>query len=953
MTMRQSVVVAVMASVLSASIAKGEWVQLPASRDVWLSAVGEEVDYSMGKTNQLKLKIWQEFALVDFDVSAAKGRRIQEAQLWLYPVGDAVVGKDRGTDLSWITVATVSADWVEGSAAKSYEKDTAGHGATFNEASFTRRPWAWPGSKVYDVILGNGNSLRSDARLEKAEDGWFKMKVDPRVVEALVAGASHGLLVMDGATSAQQNNFIASRESGKGPRLVVNLGEMDTGSPSGVTDLQVTPAPQAATATHGALKVSFESPSDATAFQVRLDGKAVARWQVPFPRNLPASQTFELIDLPADKQVKVEVAVADAAGNVSPTASAEARTSKKLSVQPLPASRWRPSPASPKPCVGKLCVWAAPALVKFDPISCHILTDPARKKYDRANAVWDASAALIRLSAARADIVAFQLAVKAFEGKLDSVKVEVGDLKGDGGAISASNVKLFRNWYVKTGGRWHSEYAIPLTESFNIPAPDNRVPDQRMQAVTVDVFVPRTTKPGTYEGPVTVESAGLTPVKMRLQIRVHEAVIPDELNFNPELNCYGGPGETGTKHFFESHRLAHYHRCTINRVPYGQDSTVDEDMIPKLSGAGKDIHVADWSYFDRRVGPLLSGEAFRGNPRDGVPVRSFYLPLFENWPANIHKHYHPDAPTSGENWQMRHNMLAKPIEEAFDQPYKDAMVAVTRQYLEHFEQKGYTRTVVEMYLNNKPKKDRMVSTAWTLDEPVRTLDWMALAFYSRLFHEGIKGQQNAQFVFRGDISRPHWQGTFMDGLMEYMYANSGQFAMPRLMADWKRRNDGVLYCYGSCNPLVRDKKPLSHYESAAWCIKAYVHGCDGVLPWLSLFEGDGKLLTESGSGYHGLDNGLLIDGQRFGVARVASYRVFALREGAQLVELMRQVAASDRYTRTQMGMLVEPKVPLGAGFKQAFADEAAAVSFGDVSGDAFVELREALLTMLSKPSGSP
>ena len=134
---------AVMAIVLSASVARSEWVQLPASRDVWLSAVGQEVDHSMGRTNQLKLKVWQEFALVDFDVSAAKGRRIQEAQLWLYPVGDAVVGKDRGTDLSWITVSTVSADWVEGSAARSYQKDTAGHGATFNEASFTRRPWAW------------------------------------------------------------------------------------------------------------------------------------------------------------------------------------------------------------------------------------------------------------------------------------------------------------------------------------------------------------------------------------------------------------------------------------------------------------------------------------------------------------------------------------------------------------------------------------------------------------------------------------------------------------------------------------------------------------------------------------------------------------------------------------------------------------------------------------------
>jgi hypothetical protein len=483
-----------------------------------------------------------------------------------------------------------------------------------------------------------------------------------------------------------------------------------------------------------------------------------------------------------------------------------------------------------------------------------------------------------------------------------------------------------------------------------IPAKDNVIQGQTVAGVTADVFVPGDTKPGTYEATVTVEAAREDPVVLPLRVVVYDVRIPDELNFNPELNCYAGPGKAGSKHFFESHRLAHYHRCTINRVPYRQNGLVNADMIPKTDGKGGKVRVTDWSGYDRNVGPILTGEAFRGNPREGVPVRTFYLPLFESWPLHILKHYKPGAPISGKDWRQRHNMLAKPIDESLDDEYKDGFVAVTRQFVGHFEAKGYTRTMVEMYLNNKPNKERMVSTAWTLDEPTNTLDWLALKFYGLLYQQGIADQKNTQFAYRGDISRPQWQGDIMDGVMDVMYANSGQFNMPRVLAAWKKRTNGVLYCYGSCNPLSRGGKPLSNYESAAWCLKAYVHGCDGVLPWLSLFPGDEVALDSLrvDRQHFDIQNGLLVDGKRFGIARVASYRVFALREGAQLVEMLRLLAAKRDWTRTQMGMLVNPKVSLGTQFSQAFADEAAALDFGEVSGNSFVQLREGLLKMLTE-----
>jgi len=104
-------------------------------------------------------------------------------------------------------------------------------------------------------------------------------------------------------------------------------------------------------------------------------------------------------------------------------------------------------------------------------------------------------------------------------------------------------------------------------------------------------------------------------------------------------------------------------------------------------------------------------------------------------------------------------------------------------------------------------------------------------FHRALFARGLAAMNRPRptFMFRTDISRPVVQGILHDGVVSVMYVNSGQFAMPRLMRGHKWRMPSVLYCYGACNAVNR-----SNWESAAWCLKAYAHHCDGVLPWQSL-----------------------------------------------------------------------------------------------------------------------
>ena len=59
------------------SPAFAETVICPASRDTWISSVGDEKDINMGKSRKVKLKFVQEYGLIDFDVSSLKGKKNQ------------------------------------------------------------------------------------------------------------------------------------------------------------------------------------------------------------------------------------------------------------------------------------------------------------------------------------------------------------------------------------------------------------------------------------------------------------------------------------------------------------------------------------------------------------------------------------------------------------------------------------------------------------------------------------------------------------------------------------------------------------------------------------------------------------------------------------------------------------------------------------------------------------
>ncbi len=88
------------------SLAKGESLRLPITRDTWFSAVGGEADCNLGGARRLKVKSIQEMSLLDFDSTPLKGHAVRSAFLHVRLSGKEILRR--------MTVGTFGAEWVEG-----------------------------------------------------------------------------------------------------------------------------------------------------------------------------------------------------------------------------------------------------------------------------------------------------------------------------------------------------------------------------------------------------------------------------------------------------------------------------------------------------------------------------------------------------------------------------------------------------------------------------------------------------------------------------------------------------------------------------------------------------------------------------------------------------------------------------------------------------------------------
>src|SRR5262249_40176458 len=115
---------------------------------------------------------------------------------------------------------------------------------------------------------------------------------------------------------------------------------------------------------------------------------------------------------------------------------------------------------------------------------------------------------------------------------------------------------------------------------------------------------------------------------------------------------------------------------------------------------------------------------------------------------------------------------------------------------------------------------------WLLDEPAWRDDFLALRWFAGRFRERAgswKGR--VRMSFRVDLSRPQWRREYLDGLVDLVVTNaireSGGIAL-----ETARRNGESLWAYG--------EPPLDPGETRAWCVRAWLDGADGLVPWQSV-----------------------------------------------------------------------------------------------------------------------
>jgi len=369
--------------------------------------------------------------------------------------------------------------------------------------------------------------------------------------------------------------------------------------------------------------------------------------------------------------------------------------------------------------------------------------------YESNNPVWDGRA--VTLAGARAERLAFQVMVRAGEGRLDDVDVEVSDLTGPKGTIDAAdNVKRFREWYTQVtmpstspmanaGLGFYPDALIAADiRPFGLPVD---VEAGKVQGIWVDVIIPRAAAPGEYTGTVTVTSGRgeqeQTIAELPLTLRVWDFEIPAERHLRWRIGYTGW--ETAARHYgYEpmSQRWLEIER-EIYRLCWEDcrfvPTTHYSSPRPPFTWENG-VFQWDWEDYDRRFGAYLDGSAFA----DGEPVNIFSLPI---------------------NVRACHPTGARRPSEA-DRFDADMLAAAVKALIEHWNEKGWSLDGTFVYVADEPNpglypfiKAACKSILEASDGKIRT----SVAFYTHFREAGADHvREFSDYVTMWDIAGDCW-----------------------------------------------------------------------------------------------------------------------------------------------------------------------------------------------------
>jgi hypothetical protein len=975
--------------VFSAGLLSAERMECRAIADSWIAtppwgvprSKAEAALRNHGRDVELHVRGREAFALLMFDVSAAKGIMVERATLRVHR-------REAPIPLHTVGLSTISGSglWSEGSV-NYYQPREDEH-------------WSYAGSDIADVTFAQGGSLYAYERPAAWNDGWWEINVSPVIVNALITGDQFGVLLTDEKGQAPWEHVFDSRESTHPPVLIVEGPRGHLGYPgpvrsfkSGGAILDSTPAEVRAlgrtTLRPGSVVLDFggaghdDGAGIAAHYEVRYSGQPIgpmnfdAAERVPRWCLNPLAPKSHPLDVANTIRDRVSAVVEglkpgalyyfaaramDGAGNSGPASTlgryrAYARANPKL---PAPALRSREGrPAGLRPLV-----WAFPELLKLDPRTGALLEQAESPDHRAHNSVWDAASRTVRLAGARNEFVAFQLVVES-SAPLSGVEVKVTKPLFSGARLpavfrSTGAVQLYREWFVpddkdtSATRPWYPDALVPLAAPFDLPSKDNPVSGQTVQPLFVDVYVPRDARPGRHAGELLVKAAGADH-RVAVEVDVLPLALPDTLSFIVDLNCYSGVDsgwnlQRGTPPYRKLeqayHRAAHLHRANLDVLGYSHNGTTVPDHAPPLDGEGAATTIASWADWDAHFGPLLDGSAFSDLPRAGVPIPAMYLPFFENWPGDLRRSYkHNDYPVAKTEEEYRafiarHGLEAGPIEESFTPEYQDRYSAVVAQFAGHLEQRGWTKTNYFVYFNNKyyykrPAQGGRGVSWWLLDEPNHRDDVRAISFLAWLTRRGLEKHPGAPIILRTDISRVDWIRDLLAGQIDLNCVSRRLYEKNRYLLDDRRRFGSSFWNYASTNHPRE-----TNVAMRAWCWKAWLHGADGIVPWNAVRGAESWERAEPLTVFY--------PAAKFGRDEpFVSMRLKAFRRGQQDIEYLALLAKRKGWDRETIAAAVSDALDLSSESVTEWDEDAGIIRFRNVRDAQLDDVRLRVARLIS------
>jgi hypothetical protein len=942
-----------------AGASASERVQCPATADNWVESPPWDPhareSRNHGSDPQLTISGRNSFALLAFDLSAARGLRIEKATLRVRRKPDPV-------PLTVVGISTISGagPWVEGEMNYFFARQG--------------QPWSYPGSDLADVIFGLGGSLYAYVKARDAGEGWYEIEVPPLIATALAVGDQYGLMLTDEKGQTRTRHALSSRESPDPPVLVVE-GTRATLAPGRVRVL----APRSAEALGrtalrpgsvilrfgGAHAVRYdlrysESPINAKSFGA---ASPAPRWMLdplaPKPNPLATSNALHdevnavVEQLQPGKRYYFAARGTSATGQqgpVSPLGSVRASARSWPTLPALPAAT-APGPAE---AAGAVKVWAFSELHKVNPQTGALL---------EKGPVWTGD---VKLRGARNEFVAFQVAVES-EGPINDITVTVdqplfAECKLPPVFRGTGAVQLYREWMVpddkdtSPARPWYPDPLIPLAGPFDLPAADNTVPNQRVQPVFVDIYIPHDAAPGLHHGSIIVRASSQLLRSIAVEVDVLPFTLPDNLNFIVDLNAYSGVNSgynipRGTPEYHKLlqayHRVAHLNRANLDVLGYSHSGTTEPDQTPPLTGEGAATKVSSWKDWDAHFGPLVSGSAFADLPRASVPVPLIYLALFENWPGDLRKSYRwniPVRPQNAAEYQQliaRHALESGPIEEGFPRDYQERFSAVARQFAEHFRERRWTKTQYQIFFNDKyyykdPTRSRAASGVswWLLDEPNHHDDYRALSFFGWLGKRWLDEYPDVPMVFRTDISYVEFIRDQLAGQIDIDCTSQHFFTKNRYLMDHRNRFGRTYWNYATTNHPRE-----TNVGMRAWCWRAWVTGADGIVPWNTVRGMEAWERAEPLTVFY--------VGKKFGLNEpFGCLRLKAFRRGQQDVEYMTLLARKKGWDRQAVAHAIAGALDLSEETRRQYEEDASSIRFDRIADTQLDQLRLRLAAAL-------